>query len=154
MTKFGVVLGVVLAVLLIALLVFVGWCWWLGKRADARDGPIYKFNSLIPALLDSGAVSLLGYIWVRRAGITAILRRHEEGGHWRIQHEKGHFRGAVDYLVDAVRSMRAHGFGMITVDYHGKKLRYRAWYWRHPEEVLARKEELDDRYAFRALGTP
>jgi type VI protein secretion system component VasK len=115
-----------------------------------RPGPRYKFNSIIPRLLDTGAVTCLGWCFVRRHFIAPHHRAHEHGHHEKVK-EKGRWRHLYEYLRDFVGGLLR--WGLERVETPTGKLVLRAYY-DHPEERWCREYADAHAATTNGLGAP
>lgn len=110
------------------------WVIVLEVRYPVRPRPRWKFRSLIPVLLNTGAVTMLGWCFVRQGWIRSHHRAHEEYHHQQVV-ALGRWRHLWRYLIEFLRGLRIHGLAAYT---HTTSKRYLLAYWAHPEEVAAR----------------
>lgn len=95
--------------------------------------PRYRFNALLPRVLNTGAVTILGWCFVRRQYITAQHRAHEQYHHV-CALTMGRWKHLGMYLVHFVGGLRRYGLATVTP----AQRTYLKAYWLHPEEVAAR----------------
>lgn len=114
-----------------------------------RETPRYKFNSIVPRLLDTGAVTILGWCFVRRHIITAHHRAHEEYHH-QCAYYQGRWKHLGRYLLDFFRGLLRYRFQKV----EGPTRRYLAAYWLHPEEVAARAAADANAHRYQDIGIP
>jgi hypothetical protein len=107
---------------------------WIEYRYPLASQPRYKFNSLIPALLRTGAVTCLGWCFVRGNRIGSHHRAHEVFHHRRVI-AQGRWCHLWAYLCAFGAGLLRHGFAKVTSP-TGRE--YLAAYWEHPEEIAAR----------------
>jgi hypothetical protein len=97
--------------------------------------PRYKFNSIVPRILNTGAVTCLGWCFIRRHFITGHHRAHELYHHSEVC-RLGRWRHLSGYLW---------AFLVLLVRTRGAKVQapngriYLAAYYDHPEERAARR---------------
>jgi hypothetical protein len=110
------------------------WAVWLSYRYPLRSRPRWKFQAIIPRLLNTGAVTMLGWCFVAGDRIGSHHRAHEEYHHQCVV-RLGRWRHLWSYLwafVVGLWRTRAATYTTAT----GRK--YLQAYWWHPEEIAAR----------------
>jgi len=115
-----------------------------------RPSPRYKFNSWVPKLLATGAVTCLGWCFVRRHFIVPHHRAHENGHHEKVK-EKGRWRHAYEYLRDMCAGLVRWGFERVETPTGRMVLRA---YYDHPEERWCRQYADDHAATTNGLGRP
>lgn len=126
------------------------WTRWLDWRYPVRPRPRYKFCHWLPRLLRTGAVTCLGWCFVRRAVILPHHRAHEEYHHSRVV-ALGRWRHLARYCWNSVAGLIRWGLARTVADGAGRA--YLLAYHLHPEEIMAR-EYADANYtAYVALGS-
>ena len=109
----------------------------------------YRFNSVLPRLLSTGAVTFGNRVYVRRHYIRREHRAHEE-----YHAAESRRLGTIPHLARFVwwflRGVGKHGFKRITA--HGRS--YLRAYWLHPEEVAARAYGAAHAHEYTDLGVP
>ena len=122
---------------------------WLDWRYPLRPRPRYRFCHWLPRLLRTGAVTCLGWCFVRRERILPHHRAHEEYHHSRVV-ALGRWRHLARYVLDSARNLLRYGLGRTEPDDNGRS--YLLAYTLHPEEIAARAYA-DAHYAeYPALG--
>jgi hypothetical protein len=124
------------------------WAAWISWRYPVLPRPRWKFNSIVPRLLNTGAVAVLGWCFVAGNTIGSYHRAHEEYHHRRVV-ALGRWRHLATFLLDFVRGLFRHGFATVQMP-SGK--RYLKAYWWHPEEIAARGYEMSQGHTYTALG--
>lgn len=109
--------------------------------------PTYHFNSIIPVLLSTGAVTFGNHIFVRRHFIREHHRAHEEYHAWRsrVLGTLGHL---WSYLSTMARLLVKTRCARMTV-FNRKMF---AAYFLHPEEQAASRYADDYWHLYRQLG--
>jgi hypothetical protein len=120
----------VVAVLLAWALVAV----WLEWRYPLGEHPVFKFNSPVPRLLRTGAVTVLGFCFVAGDRIGSHHRAHESYHH-RCCVLRGRWSHLAEHLAGTLAGVWRHGLRRYTTA-TGRV--YYAAYWWHPEEIAAR----------------
>jgi hypothetical protein len=120
--------------LLLLAVAAVAWAAWLTWRYPLRPRPRWKFQSIIPRILNTGAVTMLGWCFVAGNRIGAHHRAHEEYHHREVV-RLGRWRHLWSYLWAFVTGLWRTRAGTYTT---ATGRRYLRAYWEHPEEVAAR----------------
>jgi hypothetical protein len=132
------------------LVIVVGLVVWAVERKPLTAHPRFKFNSIIPLLLNTGAVTVLGWCFVRRNTIGAHHRAHETWHHLRVL-SLGRWMHLWRYLLAFLGGIRKHRLGKVTTA-SGRV--YLAAYWWHPEEIAARAYADANPTLYPPLGVP
>ena len=115
-----------------------------------RPTPRYKFNSWVPKLLNTGAVTFFGWCFVRRHFIAPHHRAHELYHHSEVV-RLGRWRHLGGYLwTFCVALVRTRGAKVQAPN--GRT--YLAAYYDHPEERAARRYADEFGATTRAVGGP
>lgn len=118
------------------------------NRVPLRANPRYKFNSAIPWLLRTGAVTVLGWCFVRGSFIRSQHRAHEM-----YHHNKVVYKGRWVHLGSYIWT-----FIVLFVRTRGARMRaangrvYFVAYYDHPEEIQARQYEVVHSLTWPSLG--
>jgi hypothetical protein len=137
--------------ILLALAVLVGaWVLWVNSHRLQPHHPRFKFNSIVPRLLNTGAVTCLGWCFVRRNFIQPKHRAHETWHHLEVV-RLGRWRHLWRYLWTlAVLAWRTR---LSKVEGPNGRI-YFACYYDHPEERAARKWADDHPTTYSPIGVP
>lgn len=126
------------------------WTRWLDWRYPVRPRPRYKFCHWLPRFLNTGAVTCLGWCFVRRSVILPHHRAHEEYHHQRVV-ALGRWRHLARYCWHSVAGLIRWGLARTVADASGRS--YLLAYHLHPEEIMA-SEYADTHYTeYVALGS-
>lgn len=137
-------MGYLIALILLAAALGV----WSVYRVPLRSFPRYKFNSLIPRLLNTAAVTCLGWCFVRGSFIRGQHRAHEQHHHNQVV-ACGRATHLARYLWTLV---------VLFIRTKGSKVQapngrtYYAAYYDHPEEKAARIYEGIHAHTWPAIG--
>jgi hypothetical protein len=137
--------------MLLALAVLVAaWVLWVNSHRLQPHHPRFKFNSIVPRLLNTGAVTVLGWCFVRRNYIAPKHRAHETWHHLEVV-RLGRWRHLWRYLWTlAVLAWRTR---LSKVEGPNGRI-YFAAYYDHPEERAARKWADDHPTTYSPIGVP
>lgn len=136
----AVIVAVVVAVVVVLL--------WIASRRPLTSFPRYKFNSWIPVILNTGAVTFWGYCFVRASFIRGGHRAHEQYHHLRViaMGRLGHLTGYLWTLLVGLWRTK-----LSKVEAPNGRV-YLAAYYDHPEEKAARAYEALHLHTWPALG--
>ena len=114
-----------------------------------RETPRYKFNSIVPRVLNTGAVTVLGWCFVKRHFITSHHRAHEEYHH-QCAYTQGRWRHLARFIWTFCCGLVEYRWQQV----QGPTRTYLAAYWFHPEEIDARRYADANAYRYDAIGLP
>ena len=137
-------MGYLVALILLAAVVGVRLLY----RVPLRSFPRYRFNSIVPRLLNTGAVTCLGYCFVRGSFIRGQHRAHEQHHHNQVV-----ALGRATHLYRYIRTFLVLLWRTKAAKAQAPNGRlYLMAYYDHPEEKAARIYEGIHAHTWPAIG--